>query len=111
MTSLCLAERTVLSSLHHRLAGEDVDFDTAIFATASSGRVVSDRLVATLTLDLHTRRRDTLTSEERADACSAVVREGVVHAVRTRVVGVTDDHQVRIAVIREVSSELTQGSL
>ena len=77
-----------MSSLHHRLAGEDVDLDTAVFATASSGRVVSDRLVATLTFNLHTRRRDTLTSEERADACSTVVREGVVHAVRTRVVGV-----------------------
>jgi len=31
MIKLCLAERTVLSSLHHRLAGEDVDFDTAVF--------------------------------------------------------------------------------
>ena len=34
---MCLAERTVLSSLHHLLAGEDVDFDSGIlFATGSA---------------------------------------------------------------------------
>ena len=32
MIKLVLSGAYVLSSLHHRLAGEDVDFDTAVFA-------------------------------------------------------------------------------